>query len=71
MQVSVSSALLLEGSENQINQMERKVTMCYLAEQMKAITLNSHIVAFENSGHSLFLEKTLKFNAELIKFAGK
>jgi pimeloyl-ACP methyl ester carboxylesterase len=32
---------------------------------------DSHIVAFENSGHSLFLEEKHKFNEELIKFAGK
>jgi pimeloyl-ACP methyl ester carboxylesterase len=30
---------------------------------------NSHVVAFENSGHSMFLEETKKFIAELIKFA--
>jgi pimeloyl-ACP methyl ester carboxylesterase len=41
-----------------------------LAEQMKAGIKNSHIVPFENSGHSLFLEETQKFNSELIKFAG-
>jgi pimeloyl-ACP methyl ester carboxylesterase len=51
----------------------RKDKICSfdLAEQMKAGILNSHLVAFENSGHSLFLEETHKFNAELIKFAGK
>jgi len=38
---------------------------------MKAGISNSNIIAFENSGHSLFLEETDKFNAELIKFAGK
>jgi pimeloyl-ACP methyl ester carboxylesterase len=38
---------------------------------MKAGISNSHIVAFENSGHSMFLEETHKFNEELIKFAGK
>ena len=30
---------------------------------------NSYIVAIEKSGHSMFLEETKKFNAELIKFA--
>lgn len=40
-----------------------------LAEQMKAGIANSQLVAFENSGHSLFLEETQKFNDELIKFA--
>src|ERR1035437_242268 len=48
-----------------------KICSFDLAEQMKAGISNSHIVAFENSGHSLFLEETQKFNAELIKFAGK
>src|SRR5665647_1852775 len=46
-----------------------KICSYDLAEQMKAGILNSHLVAFENSGHSLFLEETQKFNAELIKFA--
>ncbi|MDP2303775.1 MAG: alpha/beta hydrolase [Ignavibacteria bacterium] len=51
----------------------RKDKICSfdLAEQMKAGISNSHIVAFENSGHSMFLEETKKFNAELIKFAGE
>jgi len=48
-----------------------KICSFDLAEQMKAGITNSHLVAFENSGHSLFLEETQKFNAELIKFAGK
>ena len=48
-----------------------KICSFDLAEQMKAGISNSHIVAFENSGHSLFLEETPKFNAELIKFAEK
>jgi len=47
-----------------------KICSFDLAEQMKAGIKNSHIVPFENSGHSLFLEETKKFNAELIKFAG-
>jgi non-heme chloroperoxidase len=46
-----------------------KICSFDLAEQMKAGISNSHIVAFENSGHSLFLEETHKFNSELIKFA--
>lgn len=46
-----------------------KICSFDLAEQMKAGIAKSHIVAFENSGHSLFLEETQKFNAELIKFA--
>ena len=51
----------------------RKDKICSfdLAEQMKASILNSHLVVFVNSGHSLFLEETQKFNAELIKFAEK
>lgn len=51
----------------------RKDKICSfdLAEQMKAEISNSHIVAFENSGHSMFLEETEKFNRELIKFAGE
>jgi pimeloyl-ACP methyl ester carboxylesterase len=48
-----------------------KICSFDLAEQMKAILLNSHLVVFENSGHSLFLEETQKFNNELIKFAGR
>jgi pimeloyl-ACP methyl ester carboxylesterase len=48
-----------------------KICSFDLAEQMKASLLNSHLVVFENSGHSLFLEETQKFNSELIKFAGK
>ena len=48
-----------------------KICSFDLAEQMKAGIKNSHIVAFENSGHSMFLEEILKFNAELIKFAQK
>jgi len=48
-----------------------KICSFDLAEQMKVGISNSHIIAFENSGHSLFLEETHKFNTELIKFAGK
>ena len=46
-----------------------KICSFDLAEQMKAGIENSHIVAFENSGHSMFLEETEKFNTELINFA--
>ncbi len=46
-----------------------KICNFALAEQMNADIKNSHIVAFENSGHSMFLEETDKFNSELIKFA--
>jgi len=38
---------------------------------MKACIKGSHLVSFEKSGHSLFLEETHKFNTELIKFAEK
>jgi len=48
-----------------------KICSFDLAEQMKAGITDSHIIAFEKSGHSLFLEETKKFNAELIRFAGK
>ena len=46
-----------------------KICSFDLAEQMKAGISDSGIIAFENSGHSLFLEETKKFNAELIRFA--
>jgi pimeloyl-ACP methyl ester carboxylesterase len=48
-----------------------KICSFDLAEQMRAGIKNSHLVIFEKSGHSLFLEETHKFNSELIKFAGK
>jgi Predicted hydrolases or acyltransferases (alpha/beta hydrolase superfamily) len=56
--------LILHGKKDKICSFD-------LAEQMKARILNSHLVVFENSGHSLFLEETQKFNTELIKFAGQ
>jgi pimeloyl-ACP methyl ester carboxylesterase len=46
-----------------------KICSFDLAEQMKALIKDSRIIAFENSGHSLFLEETQKFNKELIRFA--
>ncbi len=51
----------------------RKDRICSFdpAGQMKAGISNSHIIAFENCGHSLFLEETHEFNAEPIKFAGE
>ena len=55
-------ALIMHGKRDKICSFD-------LAEQMKAGISDSHIVAFENSGHSLFLEETRKFNDELIKFA--
>jgi non-heme chloroperoxidase len=39
-----------------------------LAEQLNKGIANSKLIAFENSGHALFLEERLKFNDELIKF---
>ena len=48
-----------------------KICSFDLAGEMKAGISDSHIVAFENSGHSLFLEETHKFNTELIKFTQK
>jgi len=48
-----------------------KICSYDLAEQMNAGIANSHLVAFENSGHSLFLEEMQKFNTELIAFAAK
>ena len=48
-----------------------KICSFDLAGQMKAGIANSQLVAFENSGHSLFLEERAKFNSELIKFAEK
>ena len=54
--------LIMHGKKN-------KICSFGLAEQMKAGIEDSALVAFEHSGHSLFLEKTKKFNEELIKFA--
>ncbi|MCX6246949.1 MAG: alpha/beta hydrolase [Bacteroidetes bacterium] len=56
--------LILHGKKDKICSFD-------LAEQMKAGIAGSQLIPFENSGHSLFLEETRKFNAELIKFAGK
>ena len=39
-----------------------------LAEQLHKGIVNSKLIAFENSGHALFLEERQKFNDELIKF---
>jgi non-heme chloroperoxidase len=54
--------LIMHGKKDKICSFE-------LAEQLKTRIAKSHIVAFHISGHSLFLEETYKFNAELIKFA--
>ena len=39
-----------------------------LAEQLNKAIVNSKLIAFENSGHALFLEERTKFNDELISF---
>lgn len=39
-----------------------------LGEQLHKGIANSKLIAFENSGHALFLEERPKFNDELIKF---
>jgi len=54
--------LILHGKNDKICSFD-------LAEQMKAGIKGAHLVTFEKSGHSLFLEETKKFNSELIKFA--
>jgi len=48
-----------------------KICSFDLANQLKARIKGSELIPFENSGHSLFLEETKKFNRELIKFAGE
>ena len=56
--------LIMHGKQDKICSFD-------LAEQMKAGISDSQLIPFENSGHSLFLEETQMFNAELIKFARK
>jgi len=46
-----------------------KICSFVLAEQTLKLIPNAQLVAFDKSGHSLFLEETKKFNAELIKFS--
>lgn len=46
-----------------------KICSFKMAEQLKSGIVNARVVAFENSGHALFLEETKKFNRELVKFA--
>jgi non-heme chloroperoxidase len=48
-----------------------KICSYDLAGQMKSGINGSTLISFENSGHSLFLEETEKFNKELVKFAKK
>jgi non-heme chloroperoxidase len=45
-----------------------KICSYDLAEQMNAGISNSKLVAFEKSGHALFIEELEKFNTELVKF---
>ena len=54
--------LILHGKKD-------KICSYQLAEQLKAGIKDSQLIAFENSGHSLFLDESKKFNLELIKFA--
>lgn len=56
--------LILHGKKD-------KICSYALAQQMNEGIENSQLVAFEESGHSLFLEETQKFNKELIKFSRK
>lgn len=56
--------LILHGKKD-------KICAFVLAEEMNAGISDSQLVAFDNSGHSLFLEEKHKFNDELIKFAQK
>ena len=56
--------LILHGKKDKICSFD-------LAEQTKARIKDSQLIAFEHSGHSLFLEETKKFNYELIKFAAE
>jgi len=56
--------LILHGRKDKICSFD-------LAEQMLAGIEGSKLIAFEKSGHSLFLEETDKFNAALVAFAKK
>jgi len=56
--------LILHGRKDKICSFE-------LAEQMEAGIAGSELIAFEESGHSLFLEETGKFNAALAEFGAK
>lgn len=56
------ATLILHGRKDKICSFD-------LAEQTQNLIPKAQLVPFEKSGHSLFLEETKKFNAELIKFA--
>ncbi|MCE9538532.1 MAG: alpha/beta hydrolase [Bacteroidetes bacterium] len=46
-----------------------KICTFQMAEEMKSRLINSYLIPFENSGHALLLEESVKFNKELIRFA--
>lgn len=50
------------------NAKEDNIVSFALAEQMHQAIPNSKLVAFEKSGHALFLEETGKFNSEFLAF---
>ena len=50
------------------NAREDKIVSFALAEQMHKAIAGSKLVAFDKSGHALFIEEKDKFNAEFIKF---
>ena len=56
--------LILHGKQDHICSFD-------LAEQMKAMIKTSTLIAFEKSGHALFLEEREKFNTSLIEFVKK
>jgi len=56
--------LILHGRKDKICSFD-------LAEQMLAGIEGSKLIAFEQSGHSLFLEETEKFNKALVAFSSK
>ncbi|MCX6305489.1 MAG: alpha/beta hydrolase [Bacteroidetes bacterium] len=55
--------LIMHGKQDKICSFD-------LAGQMKAGIPDAQLIPFENSGHSLFLEETKKFNETLMAFAG-
>ncbi len=54
--------LILQGKKDKICAFE-------LAKQMQQGIQRSQLIAFGESGHSLFLEEVSKFNAAIIEFA--
>ena len=65
---------------SQLAQIPVPVLLCYgsqslffptqLGKEMQTLIPNSHLVMFEQSGHSLFWEEPELFNAEVARFAG-